>query len=72
VYQTVYVLGAGASYGDVLKMSDEQRSKQVCRRDRKAEIDQATATNPPLITGFFDAKHLWWTYPDRIERPILK
>jgi hypothetical protein len=66
--QTVYVLGAGASYGDTLRMSDEQRWRQVCKKDRDTEIDPATATNPPLITGFFDAKYLWWSYPERIEK----
>jgi hypothetical protein len=66
--QTVYVLGAGASHGDTLRMSDEQKWRQVCRRDRATEIDPDTATNPPLITGFFDAKYLWWDYPERIEK----
>jgi hypothetical protein len=66
--QTVYVLGAGASYGDTLRMPDEQRWRQVCKRDATTEIDPATATNPPLITGFFDAKYLWWSYPERIEK----
>lgn len=66
--QTVYVLGAGASYGDSLKMSDEQTWKQRCRIDVNTEADPATATNPPVITGFFNEKFLWWTYPERIEK----
>jgi hypothetical protein len=65
--QTVYVLGAGASFGDNLIMADEARWRQVCQRDPRTEIDPATATNPPLITGFFDAKNMWWSYPERIE-----
>lgn len=66
--QTVYVLGAGASYGDTLRMFDEQKWRQVCRRDRDTEVDPATATNPPRINGFFDAKYLWWSYPERLEK----
>ena len=66
--QTVYVLGAGASFGDTLVMVDEKRWRQVVRRDADIELDPASATNPPLITGFFDEKNLWWTYPERIEK----
>lgn len=66
--QTVYVLGAGASYGDTRRMFDEQKWRQVCRRDRDTEVDPATATNPPLINGFFDKKYLWWSYSERLEK----
>jgi hypothetical protein len=66
--QTVYVLGAGASHGDTLRISDEKKWKKACKKDRNTEVDHTIATNPPLITSFFDANYLWWTYPERIEK----
>jgi hypothetical protein len=60
--KTVFVLGAGASYGDSLKEKKDPGDLSQNGRDEVVSI-----ANPPLIHNFFDSRFLY-AEPETVER----